>query len=143
MLEYLATHRISRIAETEWNELTRALAPVSESYLRRILRETGIPFDQPYAGIRQESFEALEESLLAMLEVYSRAKAAGDSALAQRCRRAVILAKDHARLAAKAGKGREQIKEEMIRWMLIWLESPEVFPAWVKLRKGVISTPSS
>jgi hypothetical protein len=26
-------------------------------------------------------------------------------------------------------------KEEMIQWMLVWLENPGIFPAWVKLRK--------
>ena len=26
-------------------------------------------------------------------------------------------------------------KEEMIQWMLVWLENPEVFPAWVEARK--------
>ena len=26
-------------------------------------------------------------------------------------------------------------KEEMAQWMLVWLENPEVFPAWVEARK--------
>ena len=46
------------------------LAPVSESYLRDLLRATGLPFDPPYSGIRQHTFEELEESLRAMLRVY-------------------------------------------------------------------------
>ena len=28
-------------------------------------------------------------------------------------------------------------KKEMVEWMLVWLENPEVFPAWVDARKKV------
>ena len=48
------------ITEAVWQELLKRLAPVSESYLRDLLRATGLPFDQPYAGIRQHTFEELE-----------------------------------------------------------------------------------
>ena len=44
----------------------------------------------------------------------------------------------HARLAARSAKTspeKKTIKEEMIQWMLVWLENPGVFPAWIKLRK--------
>ena len=34
-------------------------APISESYLRELLRSTGFPFEQPNAGIRQHTFEEL------------------------------------------------------------------------------------
>jgi hypothetical protein len=54
------------------------------------------------------------------------------------CRRTVIEAKQHARWAARrAGpdEAKRQIKEEMIQWMLVWLENPAVFPAWAPLRR--------
>jgi hypothetical protein len=73
-----------------------------------------------------------------MEEAYARAKWTGDRGRAQLCRNAVIQAKDHARLAARSPKtspGKKTQKEEMIQWMLVWLDSPGVFPAWVKLRK--------
>jgi hypothetical protein len=28
-------------------------------------------------------------------------------------------------------------KEEMVQWMLVWLENPKVFPAWADARKRV------
>ena len=41
---------------------------------------TGLPFEQPYAGIRQHTFEELEQSLREMLQVYAEAMAAGNRA---------------------------------------------------------------
>jgi hypothetical protein len=39
---------------------------------RELLRATGLPFEQPYAGIRQQSFEELDQSLGEMLQVYEQ-----------------------------------------------------------------------
>lgn len=129
--EYLAAEQPARITESVWRGLIARLAPVSESYLRELLRDTGLPFDQPYAGIRQHTFEELEESLREMLEVYRAANDAGDRERARYCRRQVIAAKDRAKFLVK----RNPAKEEMAQWMLVWLENPEVFPAWVEARK--------
>ncbi len=114
------------------------LGPISESYLRRLLAGTGVPVEAPFGGVRQKTFEELEESLIEMEAAYARAQAAADRQRATQCRNAVIQAKDHARLSARSPKtsvGKKMIKEEMVEWMLVWLENPGVFPAWVKLRK--------
>ena len=79
---------------------------------------------QPFAGLRQKTFEELEDSLVAMEEVYSQAKETGDRAREQQCRNAVIQAKNHARFAARSPKTsaeKKAQKEEMIQWMLVWL----------------------
>jgi hypothetical protein len=97
-------------------------------------------------GIRQDSFEELERSLLAMSQEYGKAKETGNHAQADRCRRAVILAKDHARLAVRrptASADARARRAEMISWMMVWLENPSVFPAWVKLRKRAASSLTS
>jgi hypothetical protein len=136
--EYLEAEHPTAITEAVWRDLLAKLAPVSESYLRDLLRSTGLPFDQPYAGIHQHSFEELEQSLRDMLEVYQAASAAGDRDRARYCRRQVIAAKDRAKFAAanpKFDDARRAQKEEMVQWMLVWLENPEVFPAWVEARK--------
>ncbi|HKE25089.1 MAG TPA: hypothetical protein VKB88_22165 [Bryobacteraceae bacterium] len=141
--EYLDTHQPPAITEAIWRELTEHLAPVSESYLRDLLRETGLPFDQPYAGIRQHTFDELEQSLKEMLTVYRDAEAAGDRERARYTRRQVIAAKDRAQFLVRnprtAPEKRAQ-KEEMAQWMLVWLENPEVFPAWVEARKRAAPT---
>jgi hypothetical protein len=132
--EILGAENPPAITEAVWQGLLFRLAPVSESYLRDLLRATGLPFEQPYAGVRQHNFEELEESLREMQRVYAGATAGGNPDRARYCRRQVIAAKDRARFLAQnlrtAPEKRAQ-KEEMVRWMLVWLDNPEVFPAWV------------
>jgi len=129
--DWLAAERPEAITGAVWRDLLVRFAPVSESYLRDLLRATGLPFEQPWAGVRQHTFEELEESLREMLRVYQEALASGDRDRARYCRRQVIAAKDRAKFAAK----KRPEKAEMSEWMLVWLENPEVFPAWVEARK--------
>ena len=72
-----------------------------------------------------------------MLRVYAEAKSAGNRELAGYCRRQVIAAKDRAKFVAgnpRTSPERKLQKEEMVQWMLVWLENPEVFPAWAEAR---------
>ncbi len=136
--EYLEAERPGVIGETVWRDLLARLAPISESYLRGLLHDTGLPFEQPYAGVRQHSFDELEASLEQLLAAYQAARAAGDREGAAYCRRQAIAAKDRAKFAAanqRSPAEKRAQKEEMARWLLVWLENPEVFPAWVKARK--------
>jgi len=136
--EYLREKRLASVTAPDWKDLLQQLAPISESYLRRLLRDTGVPVDAPYGGVNQKTFEELEQSLAAMEQVYSAARDSGDQRQAQDARNAVIEAKEHARFAARSTKTspeKRAQKEEMIQWMLVWLENPGVFPAWVKLRR--------
>jgi hypothetical protein len=139
--DYLAVESVARITEAVWADLLQRLAPVSESYLR----DTGLPFDQPFAGIRQHTFEELEHSLREMQQVYGDAVAAGDRQRARYCRRQVIGAKDRARhiaYAAKAAPAKQAQKKEMVDWMLVWLENPDIFAAWMEARKRLGLTPA-
>jgi len=138
LTEFLSLHRPERITEAVWFELRARLAPVSDSYLRDLLAATGIPFDQPWAGIRQHTLGELEASLREMLAAYLAATAAGNRDRARYARRQVIAAKDRAGFAARHPGGsaeKRALKEEMAAWMLVWLENPELFPAWVDARK--------
>ena len=142
--DYLAANQPAAVTEAVWQDLLQHLAPVSESYLRDLLRDTGLPFDQPYAGIRQHTFEELEHGLCALLQVYRDSLAAGQRDRARYCRRQVIAAKDRAKFLAVTPRStpeKRTQKEEMAQWMLVWLESPEVFPAWLEARKRKIQPP--
>ncbi len=144
--EYLETARPASITGAVWKELLAALAPVSESYLREVLRATGLPFEQPWAGVRQGNCEELERSLEELRTVYADALAAGNRDLARYARRRVIAAKDHARFAAhnpRTSPEKKPLKEEMVEWMLVWLGDPEVFPEWVRIRKERLACPDS
>ena len=139
--EYLAERQPPAITEAVWGELLMQLAPVSESYVRELLMATGLPFEQPYAGIRQHTFDELEQSLREMLRTYVQAKSSGNPDRARYCRRQVIGAKDRARFLAHnphIPPAKQAQKEEMVQWMLVWLENPEVFPAWVEVRKRAV-----
>src|SRR5262249_8204375 len=114
-----------------WHELLLHLAPVSESYLRDLLRDTGLSIAQPYAGVRQHTFEELEHSLRELLQVYEEANAGGHRDRARYCRRQVIAAKDRAKFLAD----KHPEKAEMAQWMLVWLDDPSMFPAWVEARR--------
>jgi hypothetical protein len=136
--EYLERNRPETVTAEVWHDLLRTLAPVSESYLRELVRDTGLPFSQPYAGIRQHSFGELEATLREMLTVYEESVASGDRQRARYCRKQVIAAKDKAKFAsqnARTPPEKQAAKREMLEWMMVWLENPPVFPEWVELRK--------
>lgn len=122
------------VGEAEWAELKTLLAPITDSYLRKLLRESGVPLAPLVEGVRQSGFDELERTLTALAELY----AATDRARARQCRQLVIEARQHARWAAqRAGQDdvKRRMKEEMMQWMLVWLENPAVFPAWAALRR--------
>lgn len=110
---------VPQVDGEEWQRLRAALAPISESYLRRLLRQSGVQLTPEVEGVRQEDFEQLERTLLAATHPA-----------------AVREAKRHAELARRSPKANRAVKTEMIEWMRVWLETPEVFPLWVKLRKA-------
>ena len=128
---WLEARRPSRIGEAEFAELCAALAPVSQTYVRKLVRECGVPLDPMIDGVRQGTFEELEASLLRLLEIYQQ----GDAARRMTVRRLVITAKDHARLAARNPEKRTD-KEEVILWLTTWLENPPVFGEWVRIRRA-------
>jgi len=110
--------------------------------LRRLLRSSGLPLAPVVEGVRQDSFAELERTLLALERELEAALEAGDEARARACRRAVIEAKDHARLALRNPRthpDKAACKQEMILWMLTWLENPGVFPAWLGLRQQALA----
>ena len=111
------------VGESEFDQLRLALAPVSESYLRRLLRDSGAALAPMIEGVRQGTLDELESTLIALLDEYEK----GDGSRRMAVRRLVVTAKDHARWQSG--------KQEMILWMITWLENPPVFREWVRLRR--------
>ena len=132
LARWLEEQRPDRIGEAEFARLREALAPISESYLRKLLRKCGVPLAPMVEGVRQATFEDLEASLLRLLKEYRK----GDAERRMAVRRLVITAKDHARLAGRSPQKRED-KHEMNLWLTTWLENPPVFGEWVRIRRGV------
>jgi hypothetical protein len=132
LTRWLEEHHPAQVGEAEFAALRADLAPVSESHLRRLLRECGVPLAPMVEGVRQGTFAELEASLLRLLAEYQ----SGDPARRMAVRRLVIAAKEHARLAARNPSKRPD-KEEMILWLNTWLENPPVFREWVNIRRGL------
>lgn len=136
---WLATRKVDSVGEAEWDALRAELAPISDGYLRRLLRASGVTLAPVIEGVVQDDFESLERSLRALEVEY----ATGDRAYARRIRDLVITAKDHARWALRRleakhdadDAGSSGAKREMLLWLQTWLENPPLFPVWVELRK--------
>jgi hypothetical protein len=131
---YLRDSGITLIDENAWAGIREAIAPVSDSYLRKLVRATGLAMSPVVEGVSQDSFAELERTLVALQQGYEAA-AAGNR---REYRVAVITAKDHAKWALRKqgiDPARRLEKEEMLLWMLTWLENPALFSTWLAIRK--------
>jgi hypothetical protein len=137
----LRERRPGIIDESVASELRILLAPISDSYLRELLRGCGIPLTAPVEGVVTSSYDDLERTLLALADEY----AASDRDRRTRVRALVIDAKARIRWAqARAVEADQQsAKGEMLLWTLTWLENPDAFRAWVSLRKRQLETARS
>ena len=106
-------------------------APISENYLRKLLRESGHKMHPLVEGVRQDTYENLERTLNCLEEIYS----AGDALEKSYCRQLVKQAKQRAELAARRYRGS---RSEKIEWMRLWLENPAAFPRWAQFRRHAI-----
>jgi hypothetical protein len=123
LAQWIDQEKPALIGPDEFNRLADELKPVSENYLRKMLRNSGVPLTPMVEGVRQSNLGALELSLLALLVEYE----SGDDAHRSAVRKLVITAKDHAKWTHK---------DENLLWLTMWLENPPLFPAWALLRKG-------
>ena len=140
LAEYLATRPPGALDEAEFREICDKFNR-SPDYLRKLIRDSGVPLTPLVEGVRQDSLEELERTLLALEGVYAQA-AGRDVSRQHACRKAVIKAKDHARWSLRRASNTEEhirVKQEMIGWMLVWLENPEVFRDWLRLRQKELS----
>jgi hypothetical protein len=129
VLDFIAQRGWTAIGECEWHELQAALPDISES----TLRECGLAIAAPWSGVNAHSFDQLDACLCELSRVYAER-----AELQHYCRHQVIAAKDKARWISKTAsvdESRRAMKAEMVEWMLIWLDDPALFPAWVRLRR--------
>jgi hypothetical protein len=122
LAEWIDQRKPALIGEEEFEQLVKVLAPISETYLRKLLRESGVPLAPMIEGVRQSNLGVLELSLLALFAEYE----SGDAEHRKAVRKLVITAKEHARWTGKL---------EHVLWLATWLENPPLFPAWARLRK--------
>ena len=90
---FLADTRLERVTEADFSHLRERLAPISEGYLRGLLRDCGLALDPVVEGVRQESFGELGRTLRMLAVEYEVALGRGDCQRADRCRDAVLIAR--------------------------------------------------
>lgn len=127
------------ITESQVLRLRGELPAMSDRLFRDLLRTCGLPLAPLVEGVRQDDFQDLERTLLLLAQEYQQS----DTARRKQVRTTVIEAKNHAKLAAanpKVSADKRQEKEEMVLWLLTWLENPSIFEYWVPLRKAQLAT---
>lgn len=124
LAEWIDRWKPLRIGPQEFEELAAELAPITENYLRKLVRDVGVPLAPIVDGVRQSNLGELELSLIALLAEYET----GDAEQKRAVRKLVLTAKDHARWAHKG---------ENVLWLTTWLENPPLFPAWARLRRSL------
>lgn len=129
----LAELRPEVVDQSLFGQLQQTLAPISESWLRQLLRQSGIPLTAAVEGVSCENFVELRRTLLALSEAYTDADASDRLAL----RRQALEAKQRLRFVLARAKTDEEraTREEMLLRVLTWLENPVVFPFWLQLRE--------
>lgn len=130
ILAWLARQGAGRVDEALAARLRAEFAEVSEATVRRALRDSGLDLDPLVEGVRQETLEQLERTLLRLAAEYEQ----GDAERRARVRALVLTARRHTELAA-----RRKPKQEELLWLRTWLENPLVFPAWARLRRRACS----
>jgi hypothetical protein len=125
---WLAERNPAEVDEAARDELASLLAPVSEDYLRDLLRRSGARLAPMVEGVRQDDLVHLRRTLAALAVEYAARPADA--------RKLVIRAKERGKLAARHARDGESraAREEMVRWMLVWLENPPAFDLWAGIR---------
>ncbi|MBI5281323.1 MAG: hypothetical protein HY858_06540 [Candidatus Solibacter usitatus] len=133
-IEWLQSRGAERVDEGLAAELGAAFPETSAKTLREALIESGLPLAPLVEGVRQDSMEELERSLLALAGEYET----GGTGRRLEVRQRVITARQHAEWASRsrrAGQARRESKAEVLLWIRTWLENPPLFGAWAALRK--------
>jgi hypothetical protein len=125
---------LDRIGESDWDRLKSEAAPISESYLRSILRSSGHPLSPLVEGVVTTSMDEAERTLCALAAEYETS----DPMRRKTCRAPVLEAKQ--RLIWALRRSDDGAKRELLLWVSTWLENPGLLADWVSLRRGVIAT---
>ena len=152
--EYIEAHGPACIDEAELERLMRFLRSrldpgrkLSQAYLLRVLSDAGVEIARSLGGLpvdlrgagafsRRRSGGFVVCSILAGEN--SLARENGDRLRQQDCRRAVRQAKDRLKMHLRRrelSKEQRAEKQELLEWFLVWLETPELFPQWLELRR--------
>ena len=122
---------IGVVDESVWETLKRDLAPISESYLRHMVRQAGHPMTPLVEGVNMHSCDDADRTLQALAAEYESA----DPARRKLCRALVLDAKQRLQWQLRRASQTED-KRELLLWVSTWLENPSIFPSWIAIRRN-------
>jgi hypothetical protein len=152
VLDYLRLHQPHEITPEALAGLRRHVlaqlpgATLSNRYLLEVAEQAGVPASRELGGIPLDLAARLHLHDLATAETFLRDvhreyAAASSAARAADCRRTVLRARRRLeallRRPSLSAKKRAE-KEEILSWVRVWLETPDLFPGWLDLRKRIL-----
>ena len=161
VLDYLRSCRPGEITPEVLRDLRRAVserlpgASISNRYLLDLAERAGVPVARELDGVPLDlaarlhlhDLAAAETFLRELYAQYRQALAASDHLRAGDCRRTVLRARRRLESLLRRptlSPSKRADKEEMLSWVRIWLETPDLFPSWLDLRKRTLTpTPPS
>lgn len=162
ILDYCQAQGLERFGSEEiraiGNELGRRLGPqprTSPAYIAAVLRAAGKRveyedryadprMEEPYASrlkgaLRFQDLASAEASLRKLDAIYRDYRESSDRAGTNLVRSLVLKGKLRAASLAASPRVRPEKrreKQEVARWFLVWLETPDLFFDWLELRKA-------
>ena len=123
---------------------------ISQQYLLDVLAQTDVPIARSLGGLPADlrgrvhfrDPQAAASSLSDLQREFEEARRRGDRQRAEDCRSAVRQAKDRLRLVLRRSDlspEKKEVKQELLRWFLVWLETPELFSQWLELRRSAMT----
>jgi hypothetical protein len=155
VLEYLESKRPTEITPAVLQELRRFVLErlpgisLSNRYLFDLAEQCGIRVARELGGIPLDlvrlihfhDLNAAEASLRDLHREYAAAVARQDRVRAEDCRHAVLRLRGRLEWLLRRPAlpiGTRSEKEEMLSWVRVWLETPDLFPEWLDLRKRAL-----
>lgn len=117
---------VSAVSWEFFHEL-QAATQGSESYLRRLVRASGLPLDPRVEGILSDNMEQLERTLGALAAIYETDRIS--------TRQLVLESKRHHRMALLRHPADDWRKEVLLH-LNTWLENPGIYRIWAELERG-------
>jgi hypothetical protein len=127
--QWIEEHLPTCIDGAAFAEIRASIGPVSESYLRLMVRDLQLPMSADVEGVVTSCLTDLRRTLTALAHEYASGR--------KDVRAIVIDAKNRLKWAeARATDPQKKaIRAEMVLWTMTWLENPDAFEVWVELRE--------